>query len=228
MDVMKITVLQHSLDTPVGTLSDWAQTKGHELDVRHLYAGAALPPLSQVEWLVILGGPMNVDEHDQHPWLVKEKEFIKQAVDDRRICLGICLGGQLLARILGASVKRHTHWEIGWHPIDFETGERLYMFQWHQDTFDIPEGARRIATNKVTANQAFVFGDHVVGLQFHPEATDEWVRECMEEAPYPTGPFVQPPALLREGLIHRPPMTAWFFRLLDEMEAKARAQGSQK
>ena len=107
---MKITVLQHSLDTPVGTLSDWAEKKGHELDVRQLFAGEELPPVSQVEWLVILGGPMNVDEHEQHPWLVQEKAFIKQVLDEGRICLGLCLGGQLLAQALGARVSRHTHW----------------------------------------------------------------------------------------------------------------------
>lgn len=220
MGLMKITVLQHSTDTPVGTLSDWAEKKGHQLDIRQLFAGADLPHLSQVEWLVILGGPMNVDEHEKHPWLVKEKAFIKQAVAEGRLCLGLCLGGQLLAQALGARVSRHTHWEVGWHPIEFNSGEKLHMFQWHQDTFEIPDGAQRIATNEVTLNQGFTFKDHVVGLQFHPEATDEWVHECMIESPYPTGPYVQSPDLLREGLIYRPKMTAWFFKLLDQMETK--------
>lgn len=218
---MKITVLQHSPDTPPGTLIDWAKQKNHELDIRQMFAGAQLPALDEVEWLVILGGPMNVDETDKHPWLIDEKAFLKEAVRAGRTCLGLCLGGQLLAQILGAKVAPHTHWEVGWHDVDLDSGEKLTIFQWHQDTFGIPEGAKRIATNAITPNQGFTFGDHVVGFQFHPEATEKWVYECMAESPYPTGPHVQTPDLLRQGLAtHLPRMTAWFFELLNKLEAR--------
>lgn len=231
---VRIAILQHSKDTPPGTLIDWIESRRHPYTVHHLYEGQPLPTLSEFDWLVVLGGAMNVDETEKHPWLVEEKRLIRTALDERKTCLGLCLGGQLLAQCMGAQVKKNTLMEVGWHPIQLGThldsDQRLMVFQWHEDAFDLPEGAIRVATNRTTENQGFFFGDHAVGLQFHPEASEEWVRACSEEQPYPTGSHVQSPELLIEGLVFLTPMKKWFFDLLSRMESmtSARLKGKAK
>jgi GMP synthase-like glutamine amidotransferase len=221
---MNIAVLQHSKGTPPGTLLDWIKEKGRSYQLVKLHEGDALPKLSDVHMVVVLGGPMNVDDVEKHPWLRDEKEFLRQAIAAQKTCLGLCLGGQLLAQVLGATVKKHTHWEVGWHPVFFghEGADRLMVFQFHQDTFDIPQGATRIATNRICENQGFIFGRNVVGLQFHPEASEEWVRECATEKPYPEGQHVQPVDQVIEDIVFITPMRKWFFSLLDRMESVTR------
>ena len=234
MSKLCIHVLQHSEGTPPGSLLEWGKMRGHELKVVQVYKGDPLPGLSDTDWLIILGGPMNVDDTHEHVWLAGEKALIKHAVEKKKPCLGLCLGGQLLAQALGGAVRKHEHWEVGWHtiilgssPEPTRQSERLTVFQFHQDTFDLPPGAVRVAANKITENQAFAFGDHVVGLQFQPEATEEWVKECSEEKDYPSGPHVQTPEQLMEGVVFITPMKKWFFTLLDRMESIAKVKASR-
>lgn len=189
-----------------------------------MYDGAALPDLGKVDWLVILGGPMNVDDMRLHPWLKKEKEFLRDAIRASVPCLGLCLGAQLLAQTLGADVRKNANWEVGWHPVRLKSGNDLTVFQWHQDTFDLPDGAIRTATNSITENQSFLYGQHVIGTQFHPEATKAWVEEFADENPYPAGPFVQSPEQVLGGSHHLPAMRAWFFDLLEGLETLALAR----
>lgn len=214
---MRIHVLQHSEGTPPGTVIDWAKAKGHALNIVKLHAGEPLPRVDETDWVIVLGGAMNVDDHENYPWLAPEKAFVRQVIDEKKTCLGLCLGGQVIARALGAAVRPHTEWEVGWHPI-FMGHDRLMAFQFHQDTFDIPAGATKVAMNRVCENQGFAYSDCVVGLQFHPEATEEWVRECTTTEPYPTGAHVQKPEQILEDLVFQMPMRKWFFSLLDRME----------
>jgi GMP synthase-like glutamine amidotransferase len=93
-------------------------------------------------------------------------------------------------------------------------------FQWHRDTFELPSGAIRIASNPITPEQGFRVSNKVVGLQFHPEATAQWVRECLEDKPYPEGPYVQNHEEVVQGLIHQPAMNYWFRRLLQQIEGE--------
>ena len=216
----RIVILQHSKDTPPGSTLEWLETKGYRADIRRLYAGDELPNSSDFDWLIILGGPMNVDDLREHPWLSKEKALLKQAITEKKSCLGLCLGGQLLAQVLGARVAPHSHWEVGWHQVQVDSMKDLYVYQWHQDAFDLPSGAIRIASNSITRNQGFAFEEHVIGLQFHPEATEDWVKECSLETPFPEGPYVQGPGPMLEGLVHLPAMKTWYFRLLDRMETR--------
>lgn len=225
---MKVHVLSHSPDSPPGTVLEWAENKGHEVVLVNLFEGHALPELSEVSLLVILGGRMNVDDVSEHPWLQDEKGFLRKAIDRHIPCLGLCLGGQLLAQVLGAQVRKHDHWEVGWHPVIVGTDQRLTVFQFHQDTFDLPQGATRVATNRITENQAFAYGDSVVGLQFHPEATEDWVRKCAEMPNYPEGPHVQKPEHMLEDLVLLTPMKRWFFGLLDRMESIAHSAQKEK
>jgi GMP synthase-like glutamine amidotransferase len=214
---MKISVLQHSEGTPPGSILNWATQRGHHIDLYKLHQGDTLPELHSIGLLVILGGPMNVNDVELFPWLAAEKRFLKSAIDSGAACLGLCLGGQLLAQILGARVQKNNHWEVGWHQIALEGATNLAVFQWHQDCFELPPGAERIATNTITENQAFRFGKKILGFQFHPEATAEWVKECSEDQDYPVGPFVQSPAEVMAGVQQLPAMQKWFFGVLDSL-----------
>ena len=155
---------------------------------------AGLPEPDSVDLLVIMGGPMNVYEDDEYPWLNGEKDFIRACISEGKAVLGICLGAQLIAEVLGGEVTRAPHEEIGWHPVELtEPGRGLQVFadfpdrfttlQWHGDTFSIPPGATHAASSEAVSNQAFTFdGGRVIGLQFHLEETRETLEELVQVA----------------------------------------------
>jgi GMP synthase (glutamine-hydrolysing) len=131
--------------------------------------------------LVVLGGPIGAYEDDLYPFLHDELELIARRLADERPLLGVCLGAQLIARALGARVHPGPAKEIGWAPLTLTDAGResplkplddLPVLHWHGDTFDLPEGAVRLASTPICANQAFAIGDHVLAFQFHPEATE--------------------------------------------------------
>ena len=195
-----------------------------------------LPDLDEVDLLVVMGGPMNVDDSERHPWLETEKGYIAAAVAAGRRVLGICLGAQLLAQVLGASVTRNVRPEIGWYPVTLtEAGRAVPIFadvpdrftalHWHGDTFAIPPGAVHAASSEACASQAFSYdGGRVVGLQFHLEETPESLALLVENAagdlasandePWVAGPddLLTPDAPYEE-------CRKLLFRLLDRMTA---------
>jgi GMP synthase (glutamine-hydrolysing) len=200
---MRVHYLQHASFEGINCLAPWIKQHGHLLTGSHLYRGDALPSIDAFDWLVILGGPMSVHCTEKHPWLIAEKKLIQQAIDNRKVVLGICLGGQLIADVLGAMVKKNTYKEIGWFPIarcdELENSlfngifpKQMNMFHWHGDTFTIPAGAIPIASSAACSNQGYVLGDRIVGLQCHPETTPEFIRylaeagqdELAESSPY--------------------------------------------
>lgn len=217
---LRVHVLQQTESTPPGSVLDWLKVRGHAATLVRVYAGDALPTVDETDWLIVCGGSMNVDDTDKFPYLAEEKKLISQAIAAKKTCLGLCLGGQLLAQALGASVRKNTEWETGWHTVHLGPSqtERLMVFQWHEDTFDLPDGAVRVATNRITENQGFAFGDTIVGLQFHPEATEEWIRQRAGETNPPSGAHVQTAEQILEGLIFLTPMRKWFFDLLQRLE----------
>ena len=165
--------------------------QGHQLSATHLYLGQSLPPLDTVDWLIVMGGPMGVYDESACPWLVEEKKYIRQAIDDGKIVLGICLGAQLIADVLGARVNKNNHREIGWFPIRRSPEskpslfgkvfpESMTVFHWHGDTFDIPTGGVLLASSEACRNQAFSIDDRVIGLQFHLETTPDSARALIE------------------------------------------------
>jgi len=219
---VKTHYLQHVTYEGIGLIQDWAGTRGHELSGTLMYADpsrvAGLPEPDGLDLLVIMGGPMNIYEHDKYPWLTGEKDFIRACISRGKAVLGICLGAQLIADVLGAEVTRAPHEEIGWHPVELtEASRRLEVFahfpdrfttlQWHGDTFSIPPGATHAAFSEAVPSQAFTFDDgRVVGLQFHLEETRETLEELIQVAggDLPTrsqamarGPWVSP----REDLL---------------------------
>ena len=195
---MKVHYLQHVPYEGIGRIRDWAEIRGHELSGTLMFAdpslAADLPDPEGVDLLVIMGGPMNVYELDQYRWLPAEKDFIRACIGGGTAALGICLGAQLLADVLGGEVTRAPYEEIGWHPVELtEAGRRLEVFadfpdrfttlQWHGDTFSIPPGAFHAAFSEAVPNQAFAFDNgRVVGLQFHLEETQETLEELVRAA----------------------------------------------
>jgi GMP synthase-like glutamine amidotransferase len=218
---MKVHYLQHVPYERVGWVQDWAESRGHEIAGTLIYAepsgAGALPQPGELDLLVVMGGPMNAYEDDEYPWLPDEKDFIRECVSQGKMVLGICLGAQLLADVLGGEVTRAPFEEIGWHPVELtEAGRKLGVFshfpdrfttlQWHGDTFSIPPGAVHAASSEAVPNQAFTFADErVVGLQFHLEETRETLGELVEVAggglPVRGGPAHGPWVSPREDLL---------------------------
>lgn len=189
---MRIHWLQHADFEGLGSIEAWLLDQGHVLRGTRLQRGETPPGVEAFDALIVMGGPMNIHEHAQYPWLRTEKALIRAAIDHGRRVLGICLGAQLIADALGGPVSRHDALEIGWWPLQLtEEGRRhplfaglpatFTSFHWHGDTWALPPGAVRLASSAACAQQAFAWdGSRVLGLQFHPEVTlpqaVEWFR----------------------------------------------------
>jgi GMP synthase (glutamine-hydrolysing) len=174
------------------------------LTATRLYSGDSLPGIEDLDWLVILGGPMNIYEEERYPWLVREKRFIGDVLHEGKVVIGICLGAQLIACVLGAKVTRNHCSEIGWYPVEKTAQasrselsgflpDRFDAFHWHGDTFEIPRGAVHLVRSETCENQAFAFENRVVAFQFHLESTRESVEQLVRNCPddLTGGPFVQ-------------------------------------
>ena len=222
MKVLRICILVHGPGSRPDGIAEWAYDRGHAADLRYLFRGDPLPETHDFDWLISTGGPMNCHQDETFPFLEPEAKLIAQAISEKKAVLGLCLGAQLMARALGTPVRKNDHWEVGWHTVAVDDPilgkSSLTAFQWHQDTFELPEGALLVATNAATRNQAFRLSERVVGIQFHPEAILQWVEECAIDPEYPEGPFVQTRSEIVQGLIHLPAMNYWFRRLLQQIE----------
>ena len=189
---MKVIFLQHvHFETP-GAIEDYLKKRRLQYKtVRFFETGWNLPSLDDFDVVVVMGGPMNIYEYDKFPWLKDEKEFLRGSIDKGKRILGICLGAQLLADVLGAKIFKNKFKEIGWFEV-FLTGdgkrskffkdfpERFMAFHWHGDTFEIPTGAKRLAESEGAKNQAFEYDNRVVGLQFHLETTPELAGNLLQ------------------------------------------------
>ena len=228
---MKIHCLLHvSFETP-GTMLDWAALRGHELKyTRFFEKDAVLPQIHTFDALLIMGGHMNVDEEERYPWLRDEKRFISDCINAGKKVIGICLGAQLVAAALGAAVYPGTEKEIGFFPLQFSAeGDRhkwfdhftdhYPVFHWHGDTFDLPASALLIASTTVCKHQAFVIGDNILALQFHPEMNRDTIaamvandgNELCEE-----GKYIQSEEEINAGKTHLEQNKKDLFLLLDK------------
>jgi GMP synthase (glutamine-hydrolysing) len=187
----KLLVCQHVAWEPLGTLDPKLRACGFR--IRYVNFGRdphARPSLEGYGGLVILGGPMNVDQVDLHPHLATEVSLVHEAIERNVPVLGICLGAQLIAKALGARVRAADRKEIGWHdvrltaagsddPVLRHLGPSPRLFQWHEDVFDLPTGATQLAGSERCAQQAFRYGANVYGFQFHLEVDEPLVARWL-------------------------------------------------
>jgi GMP synthase-like glutamine amidotransferase len=174
---MKVHVLQHMPNEGPGSIAPWLEHAGATVSFTHFYQSTALPDPRGFNLIIALGGPMSVNDETVLPWLVAEKQFLRDAMACGTAVLGICLGAQLIASALGARVYPNAQKEIGWFPVTgLNAGEGLFqfpavthVFHWHGETFDLPPGAIQLARSAACENQAFQLGNNVIGLQFHLE-----------------------------------------------------------
>ncbi len=227
---MRIHYLQHVPFEDLANIEAWAKKRGHEISGTMLFQDEPFPELSEFDWLMIMGGPMNIYEHDRYPWLGREKEFIGRAIAADKIVLGICLGAQLMADALGGGVRRNEQKEIGWLPVRLTPEaksskifrvlpDNFVAFHWHGDTFDIPPAAVRMAESQACKNQAFEIG-RAVGLQFHLESSmdsiDHLILNCSDELS--EGRYVQRPKELLSHLDRFSEIRMLMEVFLDNME----------
>jgi len=177
---MRYHVLQHvSFETP-GILADEIRRRGHLLRTTALYDRELLPDLAEFDALIVMGGPMSIHDEAEFGWLVAEKELIRAAITAGKKVLGICLGAQLIAAVSGARVYQNLVKEIGFWPVRWADGTEEIVLHWHGETFDLPDGAKLLASTEACVNQAFSLGDRVLGIQFHPEVTGDIIRGMVE------------------------------------------------
>jgi GMP synthase-like glutamine amidotransferase len=200
---MRAHCLQHVAFEGPGMIEPWLRAAGHEVTHTCFFEAASLPEPDEIDFLVVMGGPMSVNDELEFPWLADEKAVIRSVVRARKPVLGVCLGAQLIAGAMGARVFPNPCKEIGWFPVEavpapadppfplFRFPPAIEVFHWHGDTFDLPAGAVHLAASAGCRNQAFQLGSAVIGLQFHLEITAEGLRKlaanCRAElvpAPY--------------------------------------------
>lgn len=214
---MKIHCFQHVAFENLGTIINWANANNHIIDYTYFFEkDITFPDLSNIDMLIVLGGRMNVDDETEFPWLKQEKDFIKQAIDSNKKVMGICLGSQLISAALGSKVYKGRETEIGFHPIQFnETAlstplfqhfTNPYMvFQWHGDTFDLPEEAQLLASSEGCKNQAFLWNTNVLAMQFHIEMNETVLEDMLKHDGHEleeSGIYIQKEATIRNDFHH--------------------------
>lgn len=194
-------VLQHHACEVPGVIADWIEERGGRLTTSHVDRGDSLPT-SAGDLLIVMGGPMNIYQDRDHPWLKAERAFIARHLEGGGRAIGICLGSQFLADALGGRVTQNPLVEIGWWPVSFTAEARalapavpesVETLHWHGDTFSLPPGAVRLASSAACENQGFVFADRVLALQFHPEVRPAMVAGLVADFGHELAPatFVQ-------------------------------------
>jgi GMP synthase-like glutamine amidotransferase len=186
-----VLIIQHAQHEHPAALRRALETQGIQTLWMHPYRGEAYPDLSQIRGLISLGGPMGANDDDAHPWIASECELIRKSVEAGLPTVGVCLGGQMMARSLGAEVARNAVAEVGWYPIQVNShgkkdrilgvaGPEPLVYQWHYDTFQLPPGAILLAASAACPRQAYRIGEHAYGFQFHPEADHQLVQEWLD------------------------------------------------
>ncbi|MFA9377678.1 MAG: type 1 glutamine amidotransferase [Lachnotalea sp.] len=230
--ILRLHYLQHvSFENP-GSILTWANQMGHVISNTKLFEEEELPKQEEFDWLVIMGGPMNIYEEEKYSWLVREKLFIKESIAANKVVIGLCLGAQLIADVIGGKVTKNLHKEIGWFPIRFSKEikesplfsffpKESIVFEWHGDTFSIlPKEAKCIAKNKACIHQAFLYRNKVFGFQFHLENTlpiiESLVENCKEDLQ--PGQYVQTKKELLEHPEYIDQDNKWMAQFLTQLE----------
>jgi GMP synthase-like glutamine amidotransferase len=230
---MRLHFLQHAPFEDLGIIAGWANDKKIPVSRTAFFLNETLPNIDSFDFLVVMGGPMGVYDEDKYTWLTPEKEFIKEAILAGKAVLGICLGAQLIADVLGAKVYSNSNKEIGWFPVRKNTKseakdthlfhDEFYAFHWHGDTFDLPEGSIPIGESDACKNQGFIYGERVMALQFHlettPSSVENLIKNCGDELI--SGPYIQQAEKIREGNKYIPESNWLMYNALDYLESLA-------
>ncbi len=188
---LNIHYFQHEKYEQLFAIEDWVVENGHNLSRTFFKTGEPLPDLENVDWLIIMGGSMSVNDEKSFPWLIEEKKFIEKAIRRNKTVIGICLGAQLIANVLGSKIFKNRYKEIGWYPIRFTDAadanplfrgvpEFMTVFHWHSETFDLPDGAVLMAVSEACENQIFEYNSNIIGLQCHLEQTEVSIRGMLK------------------------------------------------
>jgi len=189
--MLRIHCFQHVHYEGLGCIAQWCKTNNHPVTYTHFYEESSIPEIDSYDWLIVMGGPMGIYDEKEFPWLKLEKQAIRKAIDADKTVVGICLGAQLIADVLGEKVYRNKQKEIGWHNISltseglsspiFSSFEPMFkVLHWHGDMFDIPGNAIHLAKSAACQNQAYFFGEKILGLQFHFEVTIESLTQMIK------------------------------------------------
>lgn len=197
---MRIHCLQHLENDTLGNIGTWITRKGYRLTKTLPYEESLFPDPEEFDLLLIMGGTMSVYQEEEFPWLKPEKQFVRKAIETGIPVLGSCFGAQMIADVLGGRVTKNRYKEIGWHTVR-AMGEKnrneirssklppcmfpeFTGFMWHGDTFEIPVGATKLFESEACPNQGFIYNGKVLGMQFHPEADRQWVRDIIKDSRY--------------------------------------------
>ncbi len=212
---LRVHFFQHIKGEGEGSLTDWLAGQPAQVTCTRFFeladdAVPELPKPDHIDLLIVMGGAMSVNDEARYRWLAPEKQFIHAHIKAGKPVIGLCLGAQLIASSLGASVHRNAHKEIGWWPVEavahvqpeirlFDFPASITPLSWHGDAFELPEGAVLLAHSAATRHQAFQYGQTVLGFQFHPESTPRNLQLFLEDDGYQDltpGPYVQTAAQL--------------------------------
>lgn len=181
---MRINILQHTPNEGPGSIASWAFSRGHELFVYHpYYFDGVLPKASETDLLIILGGPMS--PNDKLPWIIKERNLIKELLRENKPIFGACYGAQQIAKVLGSEIIKSPFKEVGWADVIKQNNlipnlpDRLSVLHWHEDMFEIPEKATLLFSSELVKNQGYLYNTNVIGLQFHLEPEQSDVNEVV-------------------------------------------------
>lgn len=193
--MIRAHVFQHVPFEGPGSIGPWLESRESSIGFTRVFQNDTPPNAAEIDCLIVMGGPMSVNDEPALPWLVPEKRVIGDMITRGKPVLGVCLGAQLIANVLGAKVYPNAEKEIGWFPIQSTASghhgrvvrfpDECVVFHWHGETFDLPAGAVPLATSAACRNQAFQFGPNVIGLQFHlettPDSAHDLVAHCRED-----------------------------------------------
>jgi len=184
---MKIHVLQHAEWETIGEIEKWININNYSYTVSYLYLGEKLPE-NDIDFLIIMGGPMDIYDDKNYPWLATEREYIKTMMNSDTKVLGICLGSQFIADALGSKVYKGEEKEIGFynirkvesHPVTNNLPSSFSVFHWHGDTFNTPLGAINLFNSSLTKNQGFIYDDRILAIQFHLEVGHKEIESFVD------------------------------------------------
>jgi GMP synthase-like glutamine amidotransferase len=232
---MRIHFIQHVAFEGPGAIADWARDRGHSMTLTEQFSGGKLPQADTLDFLVVMGGPMGANDDTQFAWLAAEKRLIAEVLQRQKLILGVCLGAQLLAQVLGARVYRNREREIGWFPVRLTaeaSANRLFsglppemtVLHWHGDTFDQPHGSVHLVESDLCRNQAFELEGRVLGLQFHLEVQPEGLEGLIAKSAADLavhGPAVQTADQMRAAAHHSQALCTVLDTILDRLAEAA-------